>query len=48
MPQFLHLADDREIATVRKNGIKAHEIYGTESKGVYATPAREGCECVSR
>jgi hypothetical protein len=38
MPQFIHLADDREIAMIRKNGIKAREIYGTKSKGVYATP----------
>ncbi|MCW1926237.1 hypothetical protein OKA05_27010 [Luteolibacter arcticus] len=38
MPQFLHLTDDREIAMIRKNGIKAHEIRGRESKGVYATP----------
>lgn len=38
MPQFIHLADDREIAMIRKNGIKGHKIRGSESKGVYATP----------
>jgi len=38
MPQFIHLADDREIAMIRKNGIKAREIYGAESRVVYATP----------
>lgn len=38
MPQFVHLADDRKIALIRKNGIKAHEIHGTKAKGVFATP----------
>lgn len=38
MPQFVHLADDREIAMIRRNGLKAHEIYGREARGVYATP----------
>lgn len=38
MPQFIHLADDRELAMIRKNGIKARAIYGSELKAVYATP----------
>ena len=38
MPQFIHLADDREIAMIQKNGIKGREMYGTKSKVVYATP----------
>lgn len=38
MPQFIHLADDREISLIRKNGIKAHEIQGRIEKGVFATP----------
>jgi hypothetical protein len=38
MPQFVHLADDRDIALIRKNGIKAQKIHGREKKGVFATP----------
>jgi hypothetical protein len=38
MPQFVHLADDREIASIRKNGIRAQRIHGGELKGVFATP----------
>lgn len=38
MPQFIHLADDREISLIRKNGIKAHEIQRLNKKGVFATP----------
>lgn len=38
MSQFIHLADDRVISLIRKNGIKAHEIRGLTEKGVFATP----------
>lgn len=38
MPQFVHLADDREIAMIRKNGIKANKVHGQTEKGVFATP----------
>jgi len=45
MPQFIHLADDREIASIRKTGIKAHATFanysafkGPAEKWVYATP----------
>jgi hypothetical protein len=38
MPQFVHLADDKDIAIIIKNGIKASKIYGREEKGIFATP----------
>lgn len=38
MPQFVHLADDRDIARIRKNGIKARKIHGRQARGVFATP----------
>jgi len=38
MPQFIHLADDRDIALIQKNGIKAQKIHGSPEKLVFATP----------
>ena len=38
MPQFIHLADDRDVALIRKNGIEAQKIHGRATKGVFATP----------
>jgi hypothetical protein len=38
MPQFIHLADDRDISLIWKNGIKAKVLRGCSSKGVFATP----------
>ena len=38
MPQFIHLADERDICLIRKNGIKAHKPHGASVKHVYATP----------
>lgn len=38
MPQFDHLADDRDLALIRKNGIKAQKLHGRASKVVFATP----------
>jgi hypothetical protein len=37
MSQFIHLADERTVAMIRKNGIMAGEIFGG-GKGVHATP----------
>jgi hypothetical protein len=37
MPQFVHLTDDREMALIRKNGIRAQKL-PDGSKGVFATP----------
>lgn len=38
MPQFVHLADDREVSAIQKNGIKAQKVYGSTEKWVFATP----------
>ena len=38
MPQFVHLADDRDIALIQKNGIKAQKVHGGSEKWVFATP----------
>jgi hypothetical protein len=38
MPQFIHLADDREISMIRKGGIKAVALDGRKEKVVFATP----------
>ena len=38
MPQFVHLADDRDIASIQRSGIKAQELYGHDGKWVFATP----------
>jgi hypothetical protein len=38
MPQFVHLADEREIASIQRNGIKAQKIHGDGDKCVFATP----------
>ena len=38
MAQFIHLADQRKISLIRKNGILAAKIYHLDRKGVYATP----------
>ena len=41
MPQFIHLADERKVGLIRKNGITASKIYGREQKGVFATPVTQ-------
>lgn len=38
MPQFIHLADDRDIALIRKNGIRARRVHGGSGKWVFAMP----------
>lgn len=38
MPQFIHLADEREIHLIQKNGIKAQKLHGSAAKHVFATP----------
>ncbi len=38
MPQFIHLADERDIASIRRNGIKAQRLYDRPEKWVFATP----------
>ena len=38
MPQFIHLADERKISLIRKNGITAAKIRRRDRKGVFATP----------
>ena len=38
MPQFIHLADDREISMIQKGGIKAVALHGRKEKVVFATP----------
>jgi hypothetical protein len=38
MPQFVHLADDRNIALIQKNGIKAQKVHGASGRWVFATP----------
>ena len=37
MPQFVHLTDDRKLALIKKDGIKAQKLHDG-SKGVFATP----------
>ena len=41
MPQFIHLADERKVGLIRKNGITAAKTYGREKKGVFATPVTQ-------
>ena len=38
MPQFVHLADDRDIPLIRKNGIKAQKLAWRPEKLVFAVP----------
>lgn len=38
MPQFVHLSDDRDIALIRRSGIKAQKVHGRLEKWVFATP----------
>jgi hypothetical protein len=38
MPQFIHLADERMVSLICKNGITAAKIHGRDQKGVFATP----------
>ena len=37
MPQFVHLADDRDIALIQKHGIKAQKLHGGSERWVFAT-----------
>ena len=41
MPQFIHLADERKVSLIRKNGITAAKIYGRDHKGLFATPVTQ-------
>lgn len=38
MTQFIHLADARQIASIRRKGIKAIRIRGEKYRGFYCTP----------
>ncbi|QJE98783.1 hypothetical protein [Luteolibacter luteus] len=38
MAQFIHLADDKDLAMIRKNGIIASKLRDEGKKAVFATP----------
>jgi hypothetical protein len=38
MPQFIHLADERDLAMIHKNGLVPQKLRGRSEKGVFATP----------
>ena len=41
MPQFIHLADERNISLMRKNGITAVKVCGCGVKSFLGTPVTE-------